>query len=72
MATETVPQGPQAFAGYDQGVFLQWLEALTDLVHSQGSPGLMDEHTVRNVGGLMYALVQAAQELGELQAKGRS
>lgn len=72
MATQTVPEGLEAFAGYDQSVFLQWMEALTDLVHSQGKPGLMDEQTMPNVGGLMYALVQAAKELGERQAKERS
>ena len=69
MATETVPQALDAFDGYDQSVFLQWMEALTDLVHSQGKPGLMDEQTMSIVGGLMYSLVQAAQELGERERK---
>ncbi len=76
MAPETVTQAPgnqalDAFDGYDQSVFLQWLEALTDLVHSQGQPGLMDEGTMPIVGGLMYSLVQAAKELGEREAEER-
>lgn len=72
MATETVPQALEAFEGYDQSVFLQWMEALADLIHSQGKPGVMDEQTMPIVGGLMNALVQAAQELGEREAKGRT
>lgn len=65
MATETLPQGPQAFAGYDQSIFLEWLEGLTDLIQSRGEPSLMDKRTMPLVGGLMHALVLASTELGE-------
>ena len=30
MATETVPQGAQAFAGWDSGIYLAWVRAMSD------------------------------------------
>lgn len=74
MADENTTQALKAFAGYDQGVFLEWLEGLTDMMQSGGDPGLMDKRAVHKVAGLMYALVLAANELGErewLEARAR-
>ena len=64
MANQDTTQGLKAFDGYDQSVFMEWLEGLTDMMHSGGDPGAMDKRTSRNVAGLMYALVKAANELG--------
>ena len=69
MATEEIAQALQAFEGFDQGVFLEWLEGLSDMIHSRGDPAMMAKGTVGIVGGLMYALVQAATELGDRERK---
>lgn len=63
MATETVPQGPQAFAGHDSSIFMSWVRALSDMMLTAGDPHLMAEHTLANYGGLMHALTEAAEEL---------
>lgn len=65
MAADIDAKVLQAFDGYDQSVFLEWLEGLTDMMQSGGVPGLMDERTTHKVAGLMYALVLATTELGE-------
>lgn len=64
MASQSVVQGLKAFEGYDQSVFMEWLEGLADLMQAGGDPGLMAKNTPQVVGGLMYALVQAADQLG--------
>lgn len=64
MASQSVVQGLKAFEGYDQSVFLQWLEGLADMMQAGGDPQLMASNTPTVVGGLMYALLQAADELG--------
>ena len=66
MATETVRQPEpalEAFAGYEQGVFLEWMAGLSDLVMCIGQAGLA-HRTLPAVGGLMFALTLAAEELG--------
>lgn len=69
MATETLPHGPQAFAGHDSSVFMTWVRALSDMMLTAGNPHLMAEQTLANYGGLMHALTEAAEEL---QAKERA
>lgn len=63
MATETVPQGPQAFAGWDSSIYMAWVRAMSDMMLTSGDPNTMAEHTLANYGGLMHALIEAAEEL---------
>lgn len=69
MATETVPQGPQAFSVWDSSIYMAWIRAMSDMMLSKCDPSCMDEHTLANYGGLMHALTEAAEEL---QAKERA
>lgn len=54
----------KAFADCDHLTFMEWLEALTDMMQSD-EPGDMAPRTPRTVAALMYALVQAANEQRE-------
>ena len=36
MATETLPQGPKAFAGWDSSMFLAWIRAMSDMPPADG------------------------------------
>ena len=67
MATETLPQGPKAFAGWESFMYLAWVRAMSDMMLSKGDPGQMDEHTLSNYGGLMHALTEAAEEMADLE-----
>jgi len=63
-STETTKPkpGPAAFSGFDSSVFTSWAAAVADLLAcsaaDQIGPGM-----IPNAGGLIYSLVQAAQEL---------
>lgn len=63
MATETVPQGPQAFAGWDSSTYMAWVRAMSDMMLTGGDASTMAEHTLANYGALMHALTEAAEEL---------
>lgn len=63
MNTET--KALDAFARYDQSVFLGWMEAMSDLLMSGGDTAQMAGTTLPNIGGLMFALTEAAQELAQ-------
>ena len=65
MASEIVEQPLKAFAGLDQSIFMSWLEGLADLIHTGGNPTLMDPRTMKIVGGMMFTIVQAANEVGQ-------
>ena len=65
METETVPQGPKAFAGWDSTMYMAWIRALSDMMLSNADPGTMDKHTLANYGGLMHSLTEAAEEMQE-------
>jgi len=65
MATETVPQGPKAFAGWDSTMYMAWIRALSDMMLSNADPGTMGKHTLANYGGLMHSLTEAAEEMQE-------
>ena len=69
MATEIVEQGPSAFTGFDSSVYLAWMKGLSELMMSGGDPNQLTRHTLANVGGLMYALTEAADELSAMERK---
>lgn len=69
MATETVPQGPQAFAGWDSSIYMAWVRAMSDMMLCKADPTGMDEHTLANYGGLMHALTEAAEEMQASERK---
>jgi len=52
----------KALEGYDSGVYLDWLEAVGDVMMG-GSP--LAKGTVEGIGGLILALSAAAKELQE-------
>ena len=65
MATETLPQGPKAFAGWDSSMYLAWIRAMSDMMLTNADPGTMDRHTLSNYGRLMHSLSEAAAEMQE-------
>lgn len=65
MATETVPQAPKAFAGWDSSMYLVWIRAMSDMMLCNADPGTMERHTLSNYGGLMHSLSEAAAEMQE-------
>lgn len=70
MATESVVEtlddkvGPRAFAVYDSSVYLAWLGAIGGVMMNAGSDMLPGKDTA-NLGGLILALAEAAQEVDE-------
>lgn len=71
MATETLTQAPNAFAGWDHSIYLGWLHAMSDMMLSKGDPSQMAPETLSSYGGLMHQLSQAVEELVEREAKER-
>ncbi len=69
MATQTVPQGPQAFACWDSSIYMAWVRSMSDMLLSKADPTVMDENTLANYGGLMHALTEAAEELQASERK---
>lgn len=65
MATETLPQGPKAFAGWDSSIFMAWIAAMSDMMMTGGDPAQMADETLKNYGGLMHSLTEAAEEMLE-------
>lgn len=63
MATETLPQAPKAFAGWDSSMYLAWIRAMSDMMLTGGDPNTMAEHTLSNYGCLMHSLTEAAEEM---------
>ncbi|RRN80376.1 hypothetical protein EIM50_00550 [Pseudoxanthomonas sp. SGD-10] len=61
MATESV--AIEAFAGYESGVFLSWMEAVGDVMLNGGEAS--SSATAQDLGGLFMALSRAAKELQE-------
>lgn len=74
MATESVVEtlddkvGPKAFASYDSSVYLAWLGAIGGVMMNAGSEMLPGRDT-SNLGGLILALTEAAQEVDENDRK---
>ena len=70
MATESVVEGspemfgPKALGHYDSSVYLAWLRAIGDLMMN-ASRDPLPGHATSNLGGLVLALSEAAQELAE-------
>lgn len=60
-------QSIKAFENYDSSVFLSWLEAVGDIMMGGGDPS--SKESVANLGGMIYALSMAAQELQERERK---
>jgi len=65
IVSPTAEPALEAFTAYDSGVFLDWMEAIGDMMLSGSKPENLGPSTVASIGGLMYALTRAAQELGE-------
>ncbi len=64
-ATEAEPEaerGPAAFAVFDSSVFSSWAAAVGDLMASADAQSV-DRQTIPICGGLIYQLLQAADEL---------
>lgn len=59
MASESV--AIEAFAGYESGVFLSWMEAVGDVMLNGGE--VSSPATAQDLGGLFMALSRAAKEL---------
>ena len=54
----------RAFDCYDSSVFLSWMKAVSDLMMS-GSVENCARETGASLGGLLYSLSEAAEELAE-------
>ena len=63
MATESVTTGLKAFEGFDSSIYMSWISAMSDMLLSNGDASVMDEHTLANYGGLMFAVTEAAKEV---------
>lgn len=74
MATESVVEsyedkvGPRAFAVYDSSVYLAWIGAIGGVMMNAGSDMLPGKDAA-NLGGLILALTEAAQEVDEKDRK---
>lgn len=69
MANETLPQGPQAFAGWDSSIYLAWVRAMADILMAKADPNQMAEETLATYGGLMHALTEAVEEMQDRERK---
>lgn len=74
MATESVVEsyedkvGPKAFASYDSSIYLAWLGAIGGVMMNSGSE-MLPGRDAANLGGLILALTEAAQEVDEQDRK---
>lgn len=64
-------QALNAFKGYDKGVYMDWLAAISDVLMTGGDAAAMAKSTLPNLGGVMYALTQAAEEMDERERSAR-
>jgi len=56
------------FKGFDSSVFREWAMGLSDVL-ANCEVGQCDEKSINATGGLIYQLIQCADELQELERK---